>query len=166
MYLSVVTTSQSAFTRNGLTYRCDEPVRVGSLVEVPLRSKKVEGIVVGVMEEEPQASVKVKTISQVLSSTPLLSEPMMKMLFWMAEYYCCSLRQILQVLLPSPPWKNIIPKKTTMYKIGPNTETVKGTKQKSIMEYLQMHGQSSKENLKETLGVSLAILSGSAGGRG
>ena len=110
MYLTVVTSSRSGAIGQGLTYEVDgQPgIKPGFAVKVPLRKKIVDGIVIEVLEKKLQTEFDLRAVKDVLGDSPLLTEAQMKTVRWMSEYYCCSLRQALQVWLPPPPWSRLL----------------------------------------------------------
>lgn len=74
-------------------------IGVGSLVEVPLRSRTQKGIVIAL--KKAPADFKLKPLSRPLSDTPLIQEELLKLAFWMTDYYCCSLSDTLKLMLPA-----------------------------------------------------------------
>ncbi len=70
----------------------------GSLVLVPFGSKKISGIVVGF--PETTAITGIKPILDVLDTAPIVSEGLLKLGEWMAEYYCAPLGETLRLFLP------------------------------------------------------------------
>ncbi|MBI5794644.1 primosomal protein N' [Candidatus Uhrbacteria bacterium] len=106
MYCTVLVSSRSLRIGDGLTYVTDDEAIVpGILVEVPLRGKATEGIVIDVTNEAPAADFEMQKITKVISAEPLFTIAQMKTLRWMAEHYCCTLRQALTAFLPAPPWR-------------------------------------------------------------
>jgi len=75
------------------------------LVEVPLRGKATEGIVIDTSIEAPEVDFKMQSITKLISEEPLFTIAQMETLRWMAEHYCCTLRQTLTAFLPAPPWR-------------------------------------------------------------
>lgn len=58
------------------------------------------GIVWSISEQRPQYP-KIKTISKRLYSHPLLNEEQMRFWEWVAQYYMCSLGEVMRIALPS-----------------------------------------------------------------
>ena len=111
VYSTILTSSRSPGIGNGLTYEVkDATIAPGSLVRVPLRRKSVEGIVLEVSGGRPKnaEAFAMKEVDRVLSDETLLTPAQIQTLRWMAEYYCCTLRQAAGVFLPSPPWSKLI----------------------------------------------------------
>ncbi len=155
MQITVVTGARSNAIGEGLTYESDAPVAVGSLVEVPLRKKSIEGMVVAAGNEPPGTDFTVRPIIGLLSATPLLPAALIHTLIWMTGYYKCSLRQALAFALPSSPWAALI-KKTQKVSIL-KEEPIKSAKQKDIVDLLKK-GPLTKEMLLKHHSVSSSAL--------
>lgn len=104
MFVRVVPATKSPGISDGLTYSSDAPLPLGTLVEVPLRSGVIEGIVV---EQLPDQSLPfaVKPVTRVIGGNAVVTEALVKTGLWMAKEYLSPLRQVLSVLLPAPPWR-------------------------------------------------------------
>jgi primosomal protein N' (replication factor Y) (superfamily II helicase) len=81
------------------TYRLDgvEPV-VGGRVVVPFREKRLSGIVTALHDNEPE--VKTKTVLNVLDAAPVLSEQLLELGRWIAQYYIAPLGDVYRTMLP------------------------------------------------------------------
>lgn len=88
-----------------LTYRVprdsDADPQPGCRVIVPLRGRTITGIVVGRPELPGLAPERIKPISRVLDSEPLIGEAQIQLGRWMADAYLCSLGEALSVMVPS-----------------------------------------------------------------
>jgi primosomal protein N' (replication factor Y) len=74
----------------------------GARVIAPFRNEKLIGIVVGV-DQVPPPDVEIRTLEAVLdqdASAPILSEEMLKLGEWMAQYYLAPLGEVLRGMLP------------------------------------------------------------------
>lgn len=76
-----------------------EEIAVGKRVRVPFRSGELVGYCVG-FPEEPEVP-ELKEISEVLDEEPLIDTKLLSLARWMADYYCCSLGDALEAVLPS-----------------------------------------------------------------
>jgi len=76
-----------------------EDVKVGVRVLAPFRNQKLTGFLVG-WEEEAEVP-QVKEILEVLDSSPLLNEEMLKLTKWVSEYYLCSWGEAIKAALPA-----------------------------------------------------------------
>jgi primosomal protein N' (replication factor Y) len=157
MLYTVLTASKSPGIGSGLTYESAQPLTEGAHVLVPLRQKLVEGIVIAVEEQRKQEDFDVKKVKTLLNDQALLSPAHIKTLRWMAQYYCCSLRQALNVWLPSPPWQALTPQPQTGYRLLKN-EDLRGTKQRAIVEYLTGRGWISAQELRQNTSANLQTL--------
>ena len=91
-----------------LTYKV-EPEFAGRLapglrVLVPLGKRKVTGYVVHPPGENPPAGVEpgsVKPVLEMLDDEPLLTQELLELTRWVAEYYCCGWGEALKFALPS-----------------------------------------------------------------
>ncbi len=150
MRLHVVTAAKSAGIGGGLTYESADIVGAGTLVHVPLRNKLTEGIVIG--QSEDIGDFDLKSISQALHKKPLLTHAHIRTAQWMAEHYCCSLRQAIRVFLPSPPWNALLPSTIEGYCLL-RDEAVRGKMQQRVIELLRSRGFVPWETLR-TEGVT------------
>lgn len=75
------------------------PINLGSLVEVPLRNRLEKGVVVELKSQTTVA--KVLPISRVIDSESCVTQDLLQLMLWMAEYYATSLGKILKLMLPS-----------------------------------------------------------------
>ena len=83
------------------TYAVSEgqlPLR-GARVIAPFRNEKLIGVVIGV-NVKPAAGFEVRYLEAVLDDEPLLSEPLLKLGEWMAQYYLAPLGEVLRGMLP------------------------------------------------------------------
>ncbi len=79
----------------------NENIAVGSRVIVPFGQKKFyTAIVVGFPVKAPD-NVEPKEIVQVLDTKPVLCHPQLKFWNWMADYYLCSIGDVMKAALPA-----------------------------------------------------------------
>lgn len=69
----------------------------GMRVEVPLRGRQEKGYVYEIKEKPDFTPVK-----PILSASALIDKDLFELALWMARYYCTPLRQVLQVIVPTP----------------------------------------------------------------
>ena len=80
-------------------------VKAGQLVQrgvrviAPFRNEKLIGVVTGVNAKAP-ADVEVRSLEAVLDEEPLLSEQLLALAEWMAQYYLAPLGEVLRGMLP------------------------------------------------------------------
>ena len=75
-----------------------ESVKLGSYVNIPLRSKSEEGIVLGISQKEP--SYKTKEIVGLTFDQPILDKWQMDLMTWIANYYKSPIWNVIQLFLP------------------------------------------------------------------
>ena len=81
-------------------YELDEAVEFGKRVIVPFgRSKLYSALVVRVHENAPQVTA--KYILDVVDDRPVISERQFQLWQWMADYYLCTLGEVMAAALPS-----------------------------------------------------------------
>lgn len=73
--------------------------RRGARVIVPFRKEKLIGVVTGISAATP-AEFETRFIEGVLDEEPLLSEPLMSLAEWIAQYYLAPLGEVLRGMLP------------------------------------------------------------------
>ncbi|MFH1230630.1 MAG: primosomal protein N' [Planctomycetota bacterium] len=83
-------------------------LKIGARVKVPFGNVSKVGYCVGFQESSSLPAI--KEISEVIDAEPLLTEPMLKLCRWIADYYYCSFGQALECALPAgvrkPPTKS------------------------------------------------------------
>lgn len=75
-------------------------IQAGCRVEVFLRRRLVTGTVLELCAPAPEWEDKLSPLIRLLDTEPLISEEMMSLAKWVAEYYLCPLEQIMRCLLP------------------------------------------------------------------
>lgn len=83
---------------NVLTYQSELDIVPGMLVRVPIRGKKVDGVV---WKEVPKPSFVSKDITEISLEKPVISEKMLNLADWISEYYAASLPSVIGTFLPS-----------------------------------------------------------------
>ncbi len=74
-------------------------VRLGSQVIVPFGPRKITGYVLSLQDRSDHA--KLKPISRVVGDQPLITQTIVRLARWMADYYVCSVEQAIRTVLPS-----------------------------------------------------------------
>ena len=74
-------------------------VTVGARVIVPFRNEKLIGVVVTLNSKAPM-DFEAKPIETVLDEEPILSEQLLALATWMAQYYLAPLGEVLRTMLP------------------------------------------------------------------
>ncbi|MDR0385125.1 MAG: primosomal protein N' [Prevotellaceae bacterium] len=78
-----------------------DSVKIGIRVIIPLGNKKMySGIIVGICEIA-EAGFEIKDIIGAIDDTPIVTEPQLKLWKWIAEYYMCTLGEVMKAALPA-----------------------------------------------------------------
>jgi primosomal protein N' (replication factor Y) len=80
-----------------------DSVSLGSVVEVPLRNKKVHGYVLGFLEK---SEFPTKPISDVLQQSPIFDEKDLKFFKWISDYYQYPIGEVIETAIPKLLWKS------------------------------------------------------------
>ncbi len=75
-------------------------IKVGSQVTVPFQSRELRGFVVGLAHSSAFAG-KLKEIAGVVGEKPLIPDEIMKLAYWIADYYCAPIEHAVRTVLPS-----------------------------------------------------------------
>ncbi|HEV7454017.1 MAG TPA: primosomal protein N', partial [Candidatus Saccharimonadales bacterium] len=113
-YVEVLVADATFHGSEPLTYGCEQSLPVGALVTVPLRNKRVLGVVSG-MAQRPGFTVKPVTTVAVLSPIPA---PIMGLFAWLKDYYPAPLGVLTQLMLPKQ-----LPKKPLAVGVLPDLTT-------------------------------------------
>ncbi|VGO17397.1 Primosomal protein N' [Pontiella desulfatans] len=77
-----------------------DSIKVGSQVNVPFQSRELRGFVVGLSNFSAFAD-KLKEIAGVVGEKPLIPDEIMKLAYWIADYYCAPIENAVRTVLPS-----------------------------------------------------------------
>ncbi len=106
-----------------LTYRC--PLHLidraipGMLVSAPLKKKITKGLILG--RSTCPATNEIKDIIEIHGESPLIGEPLLQLLDWMADYYLASKGLVLKNMLPGEAFIRVKPRKgSSRQKIHPD----------------------------------------------
>ncbi|MBX9678581.1 MAG: primosomal protein N' [Gemmataceae bacterium] len=107
------------------------------------------GFCVGIAEEAPPR--KVKAIQRVLDEEALLTENLLKLTRWMADYYLCGWGQVLNAVVPAgvkqqAGTKSVILIEATPATIRPNPMPRLPAKQKTVFDLLDREGTAIEAN--------------------
>ncbi|WP_234737108.1 replication restart helicase PriA [Tellurirhabdus bombi] len=125
-------------------------LKVGARVIVPFGKSRVYTAVVGRIHTQPPSNYQAKYILELLDEYPLVTGYQLELFQWMADYYLCTIGEVLNVALPSGL------KITSQSKVQYNpdfdhpdllTETEKG-----LLEELKKHPALSYEELGRLVG--------------
>jgi primosomal protein N' (replication factor Y) len=71
----------------------------GARVIAPFRNEKLIGVVTAI-DAKPPVDVEVKYLEAVLDEEPLLSDHLLELAEWTAQYYLAPLGEVLRAMLP------------------------------------------------------------------
>ena len=75
-------------------------IKVGTQVVVPFKSRELRGFVVALANYSAFGD-KLKEIAGVVGEKPLIPDPIMKLAYWIADYYCAPIEHAVRTVLPS-----------------------------------------------------------------
>jgi len=88
-------------TRQVFSYQTgefSEIIKIGQRVSVPFGRREGTGFVVELSDQLPDVP-NLKTVSRLIDAQPLVSDKVLTLAKWMADYYCASLGEILRFVL-------------------------------------------------------------------
>jgi primosomal protein N' (replication factor Y) len=129
-------------------------IRVGTQVNVPFKSRDLRGFVVGLSDHSAFGDT-LKEIAGVVGEKPLIPDPIMKLAYWIADYYCAPIEQAVRTVLPSAVRKRGArhKKQLVVSSTGKMPEKITA-KQDEVFQILQQHGAMTLSELKERTGCS------------
>ena len=86
------------------TYNIPETIQypqIGSRVLVPIGRKSIIGIIYRSHEGELAQNIKVRDIIQVIDEQPIVTTKQLQLWDWLAQYYMCTLGEVMAAALPS-----------------------------------------------------------------
>ena len=78
-----------------------EQIKIGARVIVQFGKNRITTAVVGHLHEHPPTEYQAKYILELLDDQPLVTATQLELFRWMADYYLCSIGEVLNVALPS-----------------------------------------------------------------
>lgn len=75
--------------------------KFGIRVEVPLRRKFYSGLVIELFGEDGKPDYPTKDVISIIDDNPIIKETHLELWKWIAQYYICSIGQVMNVALPS-----------------------------------------------------------------
>ncbi len=78
-----------------------QKIKFGIRVEVPLRNKFYSGLVVELYDENFNPGYRTRDILSVIDKLPIIDKSHYNLWKWIADYYVCSVGQVMNVALPS-----------------------------------------------------------------
>jgi primosomal protein N' (replication factor Y) (superfamily II helicase) len=132
-----------------LTYRVPAEwemyIQEGSRVIVPLgKSKKYTGIIWRVHEEVPK-ELAAKYIDEVVDDSPIITKEQKVLWEWIAQYYACSLGEIMAAALPT----GLKLSSETIYVTKENTDVVLDANEELLIEYISKKNKGMGTSIQE-----------------
>ncbi|WP_299758071.1 primosomal protein N' [uncultured Pontibacter sp.] len=84
-----------------IPYEMNDEVLVGVRVIVQFGAKKVLSCIVADIHENAPADYQAKYILDVLDDKPIITKPQLRLFKWIADYYMCTLGEVINAALPS-----------------------------------------------------------------
>ncbi|GAB2453995.1 primosomal protein N' [Hymenobacter qilianensis] len=82
-------------------YEMNDEVVIGGRVIVQFGAKKTLSCIVAAVHETPPAQYQAKYILEFIDDAPVVTQPQLKLFRWMADYYMCTLGEVINAALPS-----------------------------------------------------------------
>jgi primosomal protein N' (replication factor Y) len=116
-----------------LTYRisndlqADPLLKRGQAVRVPLGRRQTTGVLLGPTNDPGEFAGKLKNILQIDADRPLLPEPFLRWLEWLAQYYLYPVGQVVELAFP-PLAKSVKERKSSRAPVTPELVQVEAPK--------------------------------------
>jgi primosomal protein N' (replication factor Y) len=164
-YASVVLFKKLGEFDNELTYQIldsiEKDVYPGVFAEVPFHQRFSKGLVTDVFESLPDSldPDKIRKAHSILP-TPPLSKQSLKLAGFIARYYRTSMARALRLFLPKALWNGRLDPPVTLFiSLADPEATVRGDRQKQVIETLKNEGRMKLDVLKKVIpGLASATL--------
>ena len=128
-------------------------VGIGTRVLVQFGRKKYYTAIVAGLDQTPPRNYEVKQIMAVLDPLPALRYPQLKFWEWIADYYLCSVGEVMKAAIPS----GLKLESESVVTLNPDFDSEDGIRlterQAEIVAALQHSGKDSLTGLEKTLGI-------------
>ncbi len=123
---------------------CQEALKIGSLVRIPLRRRSELGVVTRFGTEQVVPPGKLKMLFEVVQPYPVLPPDLMELFRWAQQYYAATPEAILETMIPAAIRKGMKPKTRRYISKGkaPTTEELealskRAPKQADILRFIR-----------------------------
>ena len=82
-------------------YELNDNVVIGGRVIVQFGSKKTLSCIVAAVHEQAPKEYQAKYILEFIDDAPVVTQPQLKLFRWMADYYMCTIGEVINAALPS-----------------------------------------------------------------
>src|ERR1039457_5727554 len=72
----------------------------GARVLVPFSGQRLMGVVIRVHDDAPTDTIEIKPVHEVPDDAPLLSDELVRLRTWIAQYYVAPLGEVLRGMMP------------------------------------------------------------------
>lgn len=128
-------------------------IRVGSQVVVPFKTRQLRGFVVELTDRSAYGA-KLKEIAGVVGEKPLIPDAVMKLAYWIADYYCAPIEQAVRTVLPGAVRRHgAAHKKQLVVSLLEEVDDLP-PKQQAVIDLLKAHGSLTLSDLKARAGCS------------
>jgi len=130
-------------------------IEIGIRVEVQFgRSKRYAALIVGIEQEAP--SYKTKSIINIIDEEPLISNRYYIFWKWLAEYYCCSIGEVMNAALPA---NYKLSSETIIYKLNSSPPPDESLSDKAylLMEALSNRAEMNLTQVQELLSINSVL---------
>ena len=129
-------------------------IGVGSQVQVPFHGRDLRGFVVGITDRSAHED-RLKEIAGVVGERPLIPDHVMKLAYWIADYYCAPIEHAVRTVLPSAVRRRGAQhkKQLEVSLLNPDGDGSSAL-QKKVVELLRERGPMRLRDLKAELGCS------------
>ena len=86
---------------SGIGERISDTSLIGCRVLVPLGKKTITGVVYRLHQGDLPASVKLRDVVDIIDTQPVVTAYQLRLWQWMAEYYMCTLGEVMAAALPA-----------------------------------------------------------------
>ena len=100
---------------SGIGERISDTSLIGCRVLVPLGKKTITGVVYRLHQGDLPASVKVRDVVDIIDTQPVVTPHQLRLWQWMAEYYMCTLGEVMAAALPAGIIDDNYTARTTQY---------------------------------------------------
>lgn len=102
MFAEILFTQKIGNDKATLTYQIPPTIKakIGQVVEIELRKKKMKGVIFSVHNKAPE--YKTKEILGIIEHAPHLETTQLELLKWISDYYFCPYYKALKLFLPVP----------------------------------------------------------------
>ena len=123
---------------------CQEKVKIGSLVRIPLRRRSELGVITRFGTDQVVPPGKIKMLFEVVQPYPVLPPDLMELFNWARQYYVANPEVILETIIPVAIRKGMKPKKRLYISKGKAPSTVeleklekRAPKQASLLKFIR-----------------------------